>query len=199
MRHATANLDTEELMHLALHATENDQPEQAIDYLKRLLEISQDNGKAYYLLGAVHAEIGLYDRAVEEMAKAVELEPNLPTAHFQLGLLHVTSGRVDAAEQSWRPLDALGENEPLFLFKRGMLHLVHDRFEACIEDLRRGIALNTLNEALNNDMRNIIARAETARLNLPGSAVESDAPRPASGSGHHVLLSAYHRDDDTEH
>ncbi|MEW8228417.1 MAG: tetratricopeptide repeat protein, partial [Candidatus Thiodiazotropha endolucinida] len=87
MRNESTKLDSDELMHLAMHAENH---EQAIDYLKRVLEISEDNGKAYYLLGAIHAEIGMYDRATEEMTRAVELEPDLPTAHFQLGLLHVT-------------------------------------------------------------------------------------------------------------
>lgn len=195
MRNESAKLDSDELMHLAIHATDNNQPEQAIDYLKRLLEISADNGKAYYLLGAVHAEIGLYDRAVEEMTKAVQLEPNLPTAHFQLGLLHITSGRVDEAELAWRPLNALGEDDALFRFKRGMLHLVNDEFEACINDLSQGITLNTLNEPLNYDMQRII---DEAKQRLP-SQNSATGTTPARGDGRHVLLSAYQRDDDTEH
>lgn len=191
MRDSTPNLDVDELMHLALHATNHDQPGQAVEYLKRVVELDPDHGKAYYLLGALHAEIGLYDRAVEEMSRAVELEPDLPTAHFQLGLLHATSGRVAEAETAWRPLDALGENDPLFLFKRGMLHLLNDRFAECIEDLTRGISLNTMNEALNNDMQRIVAEAEKARGG-PGGPQEEP---PQDSGGHHVLLSAYQRSD----
>ena len=175
-----------------------DNHEHAIDYLKRILEISDDNGKAYYLLGAIHAEIGMYDRATEEMTRAVELEPDLPTAHFQLGLLHITSGRIDQAEQAWRPLDKLGESDPLFLFKRGMLHLVTDKFDACIDDLNKGIILNNLNEALNNDMRNIIAKAEQAR-DMSSSPSETAEEHPRGDNGHHILLSAYQRDDETDH
>jgi Flp pilus assembly protein TadD len=195
MRNDITNLDSEELLHLAMQA---DSHENAIDYLKRILEISDDNGKAYYLLGAIHAEIGMYDRATEEMARAVELEPNLSTAHFQLGLLHITSSRIDEAKVAWRPLDKLGDSNPLFLFKRGMLHLVNDEFDACIDDLNKGILLNNLNEALNNDMQNIIMRAEQARdMALLKS---NTAPKQPSGdNGQHILLSAYQRDDETEH
>jgi Flp pilus assembly protein TadD len=196
MRNESTKLDSEELMHLAMHAKNH---EQAIDYLKRVLEISDDNGKAYYLLGAIHAEIGMYDRATEEMTKAVELEPDLPTAHFQLGLLHVTSGRVDEAERAWQPLDKLGESDPLFLFKRGLLHLVNDEFSACIADLNQGIALNSQNEALNNDMRKIISKAEHAESPSSPSTSDLDKEQSKSDVGHHVLLSAYQRDDDIEH
>ncbi|MES9989047.1 MAG: tetratricopeptide repeat protein [Candidatus Thiodiazotropha endolucinida] len=194
MRNESAKLDSDELMHLAIHAENH---EQAIDYLKRVLEISEDNGKAYYLLGAIHAEIGMYDRATEEMTRAVELEPDLPTAHFQLGLLYITSGRVDEAERAWSPLDKLEESDPLFLFKRGMLHLVKDEFNACIADLNQGIALNGQNDALNNDMRKIINKAEQIRS--PSLPSEQDKEQSRSDGGRHILLSAYQRDDETEH
>lgn len=192
-------LDADELMHLALHATNNNQPEKAIAYLKKILETDPKHGKAWYLLGALHAEIGMYDRAIEEMSQAVKLEPNLPTAHFQLGLLYVTSARVEEAREAWKPLDKLGENNPLFLFKRGMLHLVNDEFEACIADLNKGISLNDFNPNLNNDMQKILASAEQVLSNQakgvqpkPAPAAnEEKASSKKSKSGKHVLLSAY--------
>jgi tetratricopeptide (TPR) repeat protein len=193
MRNEGTKLDPEELMHLAMHAENH---EQAIGYLKQLLEISTDNAKAYYMLGAIHAQIGMYDRAAEEMTKAVELEPELFTAHFQLGLLHVTSGRVPEAEQAWSPLDKLGESNPLYLFKRGILHLVEDKFKQCIEDLNKGIALNSQNEALNNDMRKIISQAEEL-YNKPTNTTEQNQER--KDGNHHILLSAYQNDNETEH
>lgn len=197
MRNESSKLDSDELMHLAMHAENH---EQAINYLKRVLEISDDNGKAYYLLGAIHAEIGMYDRATQEMTRAVELEPDLATAHFQLGLLHITSGRVDDAQRAWQPLDQLGEADPLFLFKRGMLHLVNDEFEACISDLNHGIKLNSQNEALNNDMRKIISKAE--QLENPSSSPASpdlNKEQSTNEGGRHILLSAYQQNDETEH
>ncbi|WP_316364189.1 tetratricopeptide repeat protein [Candidatus Thiodiazotropha sp. CDECU1] len=195
MRNESEKLDSEELMHLAMHAENH---EQAISYLKRVLEMSDDNGKAYYLLGAIHAEIGMYERATEEMTRAVELEPDLPTAHFQLGLLHITSGRVTEAENAWRSLDELGDTDPLFLFKRGMLHLVNDEFDDCIKDLNQGIALNSQNEALNNDMRKVISKAEQV-IKPASPSSELDKEESGSDGGHHILLAAYQRDDDTEH
>lgn len=184
-------LNADELMHLALHATEHDTPDKAIAHLKRLLEIEPGNGKAQYLLGALHAEIGMHEQAAEEMAKALELEPDLPaTARFQLGLLHITSGRVDEAEQVWQPLDRLGDDDPLFLFKAGMLHLVRDEFEECARSLRAGIERNQLNEDLNNDMRRVLQDAEKAGGLTP---VES-ADGTRAGHGQRMLLSVYERD-----
>ena len=187
-------LNADELMHLALHATEHDTPEKAISHLRQLLEIEPENGKAHYLLGALHAEIGMHDVAAEEMTKALKLDPDLPpTARFQLGLLHITAGRVTEAEDVWKKLDALGDEDPLYLFKTGMLHLVRDEFEDCAAALRSGIERNQFNEDLNNDMRKVLQDAEKAGGISP---VESEEGTRA-GYGQRMLLSVYERDKDT--
>ncbi len=198
---ATA-LDAEELLHLALREAGNDDNDKAIAHLKRAVDLAPESAKAWYLLGALHAEIGLYDRAVEEMQKAIDLDPELPTASFQLGLLHVTAGRVDDAERAWAALDRLGDDEPLLLFKRGMLALVRDQYQACIDDLSRGIELNSFNPDLNNDMQRILDSARE----LLGSAAPAandaeagvdDGARDEDGTapGRQSLLDAYRRSD----
>lgn len=195
----TNTLDANELMHLALHATTHDTPDKAISHLKRLLKIEPNNGKAHYLLGSLHAEIGMHGQAAEEMALALELDPGLPdTARFQLGLLHITAGRVKEAEATWKHLNHLGDSNALFLFKTGMLHLVRDEFEQSAQALRAGIACNTFNEDLNNDMRKVLHDAEAAAGTL--AAVISDSADDAAlgGQGQRMLLSVYGPRDDDE-
>jgi tetratricopeptide (TPR) repeat protein len=186
-------LDTEELLQLAIRASESNRHEDALTFLKRALEQTPNDGKLHYMLGAEHAQIGLYDRAAEEMAKAVELEPSLHTAHFQLGLLHITSGRVQLAEAAWKALDTLGDTNPLYLFKTGLLHLVRDEFDQCQDFLKRGIALNTFNDALNNDMRRVLNDvAARGAPNTPGEQPVASAPlKQKVSQPAHVLLSAY--------
>ncbi len=193
MNNDTERLNADELMHLALHATQHDTPDKAISHLKRLLEMQPENGKAHYLLGALHAEIGMHDQAAKDMSKALDFDPELPaTARFQLGLLHITAGRVEEAEQVWQPLDSLGEQDSLFLFKTGMLHLVRDEFEACAQALRNGIENNRINEDLNNDMQRVLLDAEKAAGISPVESVEGTQ----AGQGQRMLLSVYERDED---
>lgn len=187
-------LDGNELMHLALHATQHGTPDKAIGHLKRLLKIQPENGKAHYLLGALHAEIGMYDQAAEEMALALKLEPSLTTARFQLGLLHITSGRVSEAESVWSALDVLGDQDPLYLFKKGMLHLVKDEFEQCVTALGAGIALNGFNEDLNNDMRKVLQDAVQAIDKSPSVSNEQNESGDAV-VGQRMLLSLYESQD----
>ncbi len=192
MKTSQTRLDVDELLHLAIRASQQDQHEQTISYLKQALEVAPDNGKVHYMLGAEHAQIGLYDRAVEDMTTAVKLDPSLTTAYFQLGLLHITSGRVDPAIKAWQPLDALGKENPLYLFKTGLVHLARDEFDACVENLSKGITLNTFNEALNKDMQRVIDEVK-AHGGQQAAAKPAPAPvaKPQKTSGSHVLLSAY--------
>ena len=194
-RAASSDIDAEELLHLAMNASAAGKHEDAISSLKRALALAPTEGRIHYMLGAEHAQIGLYDRAAEEMAQAVKLDPGLDTARFQLGLLHITSGRVDQAAAAWKPLEALGAEHPLNLFKTGLLHLARDEFKECVQCLERGIAANKANAALNNDMRRVLqdvekhTQSQTAQTPAPPPKV-NDAPK-------HVLLSAYrqHRDE----
>jgi tetratricopeptide (TPR) repeat protein len=199
--HATtgsAELDEAELLHLALHAMGNDRHEESMRLLKRTLQAFPGSAQARYLLGAEHAQIGLYDRAVADMTEAVKLDPNLAVAHFQLGLLHLTAGRIHEAEAAWLPLDRLTPDDPLRLFKSAMLHLVRDEFAACIENLRAGIARNKLNKPLNDDMRRLLADVEKRQSGPRAAAADAPPPRIPPPTKH-MLLSTYdrNRDDST--
>ena len=201
MNSTSGTLDAEELLHLALKASQQNRSASAIDYLKRAIEISFNFAKAHYLLGALHAEIGMYERAAEEMTKAIELEPELDAAQFQLGLLYITGGNLAKAEESWKALDKLGDQHPFYLFKEGMIDLAKDRFVDCIEKLESGIALNTINEALNNDMRRVIERARTAIGQSSPQAEQDDKELDSeqAATPNQMLLSAYQQSDENKH
>lgn len=194
-RTSNVELDETELIHLALHAMGKDRHEESMRLLKRALEAFPTSARARYLLGAEHAQIGLYDRALEEMSEAVKLDPSLTVAHFQLGLLHLTAGRVREAETAWLPLERLPADDPLRLFKAGMLNLARNELTACVENLRAGIARNRLNEPLNDDMRRLLADVE--KLQVGSGSARADAPPPRiEPLTRHMLLSTYDRNRD---
>ena len=178
-------LDAEELLDLAVAASDRDQSDQAIDFLKRAIEAAPGLARAHYLLGAEHAQIGLFERAIEDMRRAVELDPELDAARFQLGLLFLTSRRVDEAQVTWQPLERLGPQYFYVLFKNGLLALARDEFQACLQLLREGIAANHVNAPLNGDMQRIVGQVE-GLLAQTGSGSPA-AEEPAS----HLLVNAY--------
>jgi tetratricopeptide (TPR) repeat protein len=181
-----AGLDAKELLHLGLHASQHDDPAKAIDYLKQCLALEPENADATYLLGALYAQIGIYDRARETLARAVDLNGSQTTAIFQLGLLHLSSGDVGQAAHVWARLDTLSEDHSFNLFRRGLLALANDDFAQCVSLLERGIEANTFNEALNNDMQRLKASAEAAKER---SAAPMESPSATEGvsTGQHLL------------
>lgn len=187
---STSDLDAQELLHLALKAMEEQRDAEAIGLLKRGIALDPDDGRLHYLLGAMHAQLGMVERAVGELQHAVVLAPHIEMAHFQLGLLQLTRGDVDEARASWSALETLEAEHPLALFRAGMLSLVEDDVDACIAKLRRGIELNHEHEALSRDMERVIHAAEQARTERTQAG--SEAPPQAEGaSAQHVLLAGY--------
>ena len=195
-------LDAEELLHLALKEMQEGSTEKAIAYLKTCLQQNPNNANAQYLIGALHAELGMYERAAQEMELALTLDPELHTGRFQLGLLHITSGNIEKAKEIWFDLVKLGKEHPLYLFKEGMLDLADNEFEACIEKLKKGIASNAENDALNNDMLNMIARAEEALKQTGGATtaeqVQQDETKSTTQAQSKVSLTAYESENDSD-
>lgn len=181
----TSGFDAEELLHLGLHASNENDPHEAIDCLKQCLQLEPDNAKAVYMLGALYAEIGLYDRAKQTLTRAVELNSSEYTAVFQLGLLHLSSGDAALAATVWNHLDPLDPDHYLNLFRHGLLALANDQFVDCVELLDRGIAANTFNDALNNDMRNLRVSAEAGLAASPKPAEVNGVPE-GSTLEHHL-------------
>ena len=179
------SLTAEELFQLGLHATTHSDPHTAIEYLSQAFELESSNPRITYLLGAVYAQVGLYDRARDLLHKAIELNSEEYTAVYQLGLLYLTSGNVEKAKEVWRELDALGQENYLYLFKAAMLALVEDDFSGCISLIDQGIDRNRQNEHLNEDMRKVRAAAESAAASNSGENKASDTPAS------HLVLSGY--------
>ena len=191
-------LDAEELMHLALRAMDADNNEEAITYLKRALALAPNEGRLHFLLGAVHAEIGLDERAIAELTRAAQLAPELHTAHFQLGTLLLKHGEVDRAMEAWRPLDVLDRNHPLYLFKTALTRLAEGDYAQCIAELKQGIARNDENEFLNVEMREVLARTEALLAQEAQSAAGTAAPaKRKEENAHHVLLAGYQQPPDS--
>lgn len=183
-------LDADELLHLAVAASNRNEADQAIGLLKRAVAIAPSHANAHYLLGAEHAQIGMFERAISDMRTAIELDPNLNAARFQLGMLLMTSRQVEAAETVWQPLDELGSDHFYALFKTGLLQLVRDEFDACLASLRSGLVANQVNQPLNVDMQRVIRQVEELSAKNADAAAVDPKAESASESGH-LFINAY--------
>lgn len=190
----TDQLDTDELLHLAIQASKMQRQDQAITYLKQAVQKNPENADVLYMLAAEHAQIGLYERAAEEMTQALALNPDLHTARFQLGLLYLSSGKAEPALATLQPLTQLKQDDFFYCFSQGLVHLIRDEFADCKRLLEEGIELNKVNPALNQDMMKILDAIKDQTLSAALPVTESSAGKS------NVWLSAYqNEDDDTQH
>jgi tetratricopeptide (TPR) repeat protein len=111
-----------------------------------------------HLLGAHYAQVGRYEEAERELYRAISLDPEAHVARLQLGMLYLTKGDPHRAISTWRSLESLDDANALKLFKRGLEALIRDDFAGCTRWLNQGIAHNNANPALNEDMRQVLAR-----------------------------------------
>ena len=186
-----ALLDQTELLQLATTASTAGDSGAAIGYLKEAVSRADASGIVHFMLGAEYAEIKLYDRAVAEMEAALALDPALSIARLQLGLLWLTGGVADRAETVLSPLAELPDSDALRHFGAGLCALMKDQFDETVLRLERGIALNTSNLPLNDNMQKILD--EVKRLQSGTAAAEpvkQEEAAPAEDA-QHVLLSAY--------
>ncbi len=173
-------LDVEELTHLAVRLAAQERFDQAILYLKAALSQEPDNARANYFLGVQYAEIGMYERAIQRMLLAAQADSTLVLAPFQAGMLLMTLGRPDDAIAAWQALHGLDQEHPVHLFALGLEAMLRDDFATCKQYLLRGMAQNTGNEALNNDMRKVLNELQQRGLI---SASEDADVSPAVGLG----------------
>jgi tetratricopeptide (TPR) repeat protein len=178
-------LDPDELIHLAVAASDRNDTASAIAFLKQAIDESPGFAKAHYLLGAEHAQLGMFDRAVTDMQTAISHDPDLHSARFQLGMLLLTSRQPEQAAAVWEPLDALGPSHYLVMFRDGLLQLARDDFAACSASLKAGIAANRENAPLNGDMEKILKSLD-GRDGSPSQAEPS-----GDDGGGHLLVNAY--------
>jgi tetratricopeptide (TPR) repeat protein len=184
----TDNLDQDELLHLAMEALRRNDHGAALTYLKDGAQRFPQNVSMAFLLGAEHAQIGMFDRAETEFKRALDIDPGLAIARFQLGLLQLTQARPDDAKLTWQGLDVLPEDHALRLFKQGLEALAEDRFDDARSFITKGMDANQVNPDLNRDMANVIA-------NMPNAA--DAAQNASSAEAAPVWFNAYQNNDQT--
>jgi Flp pilus assembly protein TadD len=139
--------------------------------------------RLHFLKGSILAGLGKYGDARSEMKEALRIAPDYEIARFQLGLLELSSGDRVAAEAEWNHLDRLPARNPLRVLAGGLRYLAHDSFPEAIDELERGIVLNTQHPNVNADMRLLIDGAKKVLASGSGEADDTSAT--------HMLLKQY--------
>ena len=66
-------------------ATMEDDPDTALEFFRKAIQIYPDSHEAYLQAGRIHSRGQDYQRAISDYRKALSIKPDLPLAHFNLG------------------------------------------------------------------------------------------------------------------
>lgn len=178
-------LDAKEYLHLAINAMARDEHHAALNYIKEVLELEPHNANALYLLGAEHAELGLYDRAVEEIEQALRIDPNIEMARFQLGLLYLKASKLDNAAQAFAHLATHAQADSLRAYAAGLVALCQEEITVAREKLALGLSGENNNPALKKDMQELLNKL------LDSEVVASQGGAPEDSASASIFLGAY--------
>ena len=176
-------LEAHEYLHLAIHASQENNHHAALDYLDRALSLEPDHPGARYYQAIEFAELGLFPRAASCMAAVVELEPGMDLARFQLGLLYLQLQQPEQARTVFESLQAVATDESLNAFASAYLSLLDEDHSSAISEFERGLTLCE-NQPLKGDMVRVLAtlKPESSLGDPEPVAAEINAP---------VFLGAY--------
>lgn len=150
-------LDSEEYLHLAIHATKQGLHHFALEYLHKCLEQEPDNAAAIFLLAAEYAELGLLSRAIAGLKKSIEIDETLDMAYYQLALIYVQQENESEAYPLWQHLSLKSMDPAIREFATGMRLLSTSRSQAEFH-FDKALSLPQHNEFLVKSMTSLLDR-----------------------------------------
>jgi tetratricopeptide (TPR) repeat protein len=170
-----------------LAAMEQGDSSKARSAFAEAISIDPSQPVPFFLLASEHAAAGENDQAEAAYISALERAPDFNIARFQLGLLQLTNQRPSVAFATWERLFSLNPDQHLHCFSMGLRALHFNDALAAQGMIEKGLALNLGNEALNTDMKGVLARLD----DIKRSSLNEQIVPESNEVDDHVLLSGY--------
>ena len=116
-------------------------PEAAVTYYKRAIEMNPNNLKARLSLGVVYRSLGEHRLAEQQWLKVIEAKPSHTMAHNNLALLYLNTDRYDeATELCERTIKTWPDSATAYLHL-GTVHHLTGNLEQAEARFRQGVRL----------------------------------------------------------
>jgi serine/threonine-protein kinase len=123
---------------------------EAVEELKRALQLEPNSDNGYIRLGRAYLATGDSEPALKALKKAVDLNPYYWYNHDQLGLAFFRMGRNEDALKEFRTAADLDPNNPAEYNKIGATYWRLSRWPDCIEEFKKVIKLQPSADAYTN-------------------------------------------------
>jgi tetratricopeptide (TPR) repeat protein len=110
------------------------EPQRALEYLNKAIELQPDNEAAYNLRGFIYFNQGQNQQAIDNFSKAIQLNPTNAENFNSRGSVYNKIGQYQEAIQDFNNAILLDSNAAQFYNNRGSTHLKHgDKKIGCLD------------------------------------------------------------------
>lgn len=183
---------TDELMHMALCASEQGRHDHALMYLRTHALKEPNNALVQLALGGQYAKLRHYDKALSALELAAALDETMYIAHLHSAFILLASNQFVKAEAVLQPLLLLADDHHLCSFAKGLIAYCQADKTQTVYFLELGISQNQQDPFLNNDITNLLV-AIKASDNTTLTEPREDTTKIADISlpSHNLLSSTY--------
>lgn len=114
-------------------------PDQAIETLKKAIEIDPTFPRTHFRLGSVYAQMGQYDRAIAELQKAVQLSDGNAYYEGSLGQAYAASGNMGGARKILDLLEKRNRSEHVPAYAIAVVYAGLGEKEQAFASLRKAV------------------------------------------------------------
>ena len=111
--------------------------DEAVDLIKREIELDPLFAKAHQDLGYAYYVAGRFDEAEAQLRATIDLDPYFPTTYLVLGFVYVAQGRIDQAVATLERGADLAGGSPSYLATLAGAYARKGRTDTALEILRR--------------------------------------------------------------
>lgn len=116
------------------HGGKYTEPQKAIEYLSKAIELQPDNSDIYNRRGSIYLTIGQNQLAINDFDKAIRLNPANAEYYNNRGSIYEKTGRYQQAIKDFDEAIHLDSNTAIFYNNRGTVQLDHgDKKTGCTD------------------------------------------------------------------
>jgi tetratricopeptide (TPR) repeat protein len=130
-------------------------PEKAIKYLNKAIELQQNNAETYNNRGTAYYNLGQYKMAIEDFNRAINLKQDNAEACNNRGAAYKKLDQYQLAIESFNKAISLKQDFVDAYNNRGVVYLIHGNKERGCRDIKKSCELGdcrTLEQAKNKGL-----------------------------------------------
>lgn len=141
---------------------------------KYLLEVKPDDSRAYWGIGCVYKDNGMFDEAIGTYKKGIELEPGYYRLHYDLAGVYKKQGKFDEAIEEYKKvLELTDQNYFVNRARSGIIELYEKqgRLDELAEELEKRVRKKVPSEKKEPDKSMKMKKIDTDGDGIPDTYI----------------------------